>query len=157
MFLVLLLFWIIFNGKVTTEIVLFGIVISAALTCLWHKMFGAKRNAVLPSPEMVWRYLKYCVNLILEIIDCNIKVMRLILHPSEEVRPQLVTFHTNLKKDHHKVILANSITLTPGTITVGLQGDSIRVHGLDASFTEGIEDCDMVRSLEKMEEDAKHD
>ena len=152
MFLMLLVFWLIFNGRVTTEIVLIGLVVCAALTLLWKKIFHTKRNAFLPTPSMVWRYLRYFGNLIVEIIRCNIQVMRLILHPQEEVHPQLVTFPVKLKKESHKVILANSITLTPGTITVGLGDHSICVHGLDASFTEGIENCDMADRLMKMEE-----
>ncbi len=156
MFLMLLLFWLIFNGKVTLEIFLVGVVICAALTFAWHKLFRNQKNTIFPSPEMVWRYLKYFGSLVIEIIRCNLHVMHLILHPQEEIHPQLVTFRTNLKKDSHKVILANSITLTPGTITVGLQDDIIRVHGLDASFLEGIEECDMVKRLEKMEEDSKN-
>ena len=93
----------------------------------------------------------------LDVIRCTLQVIRLILHPGEEIRPQLVTFRTKLTDDTHKVVLANSITLTPGTITVGLQDDRLCVHGLDASFLEGIESCDMVKRLEKMEEEKAHD
>ncbi len=155
MFLALLLFWIIFNGKVTLEILLVGCVISAVLTVMWHVMFGGSRNALLLSPKMIWRYLKYFAGLLWEIVVCNIKVMRLILHPAEEIHPRLVSFNANLKEDLHTVILANSITLTPGTITVGLEGNKLLVHGLDASFTDGIEDSGLVKSMEKLEE-AKH-
>ena len=156
MFLMLLVFWLIFNGRITTEIVLVGIVVSAAITLFWRKIFYTKRNAVLPSPKAVWQYLRYFGNLVIEIIRCNLQVMRLILHPGEEIHPQLVTFRTKLKKESHRVVLANSITLTPGTITVRVQEIVFRVHGLDASFLEGIEHCDMVERLEKMEEDEKH-
>lgn len=152
MFLMLLVFWLIFNGRVTTEILLVGVVVSAALTFMWCKIFNIKKSVFAPSVKGVWRYLKYIGNLVLEIIRCNIQVMRLILHPKEEVHPQLITFPVKLKKENHKVILANSITLTPGTITVAMQDDTIRVHGLDASFLEGIEECDMLKRLEKMEE-----
>lgn len=152
MFLMLLVFWLIFNGKVTAEIFLVGVAVSAALTFMWCKVFQIKQSVFMPSLEMIWRYLKYFGSLFLEIIHCNIQVMRLILHPQEEVHPQLITFPIKLKKDSHKVALANSITLTPGTITVAMQDDSIRVHGLDASFLEGIEDSDMMKRLEKMEE-----
>ncbi len=156
MFLMLLVFWLIFNGRVTVEIFLVGVAVCAALTFMWYKLFKIKRNVVLPSFKAIWRYLCYFGNLIIEIIRCNLEVMRLILHPQEEVHPQLVTFPVKLKKESHKVILANSITLTPGTITVGLQDNTIRVHGLDASFLEGIEECDMVKRLEKMEEEEKN-
>lgn len=151
MFLALLLLWLIFNGRITLEILAVGAFVSAALTFMWRKIFMPSRNVVLPGAGMLVRYLKYFGALVLEMISCSLKVMYLVLHPEEEIRPQLKTFKTRLEKEHHKVILANSITLTPGTITVGLKGDKLRVHGLDASMLEGIEDCDMVRRLEKME------
>ncbi len=151
MFLALLLFWVVFNGRITLEILLVGAAVSAVLTRFWKKLFGGT-GRLLPSAGVLWRYFKYVCGLTLEIISCSIKVMHLVLHPEEEVRPQLLTFRTGLREDSHRVVLANSITLTPGTITVGLQGDLIRVHGLDASFLEGIEDCDMVRRLKQMEE-----
>ena len=151
MFLGLLILWVIFNGRITIEILLVGAAASAALTYMWRKIFSVSRHVVIPGFEMLWRYVRYFGALVLEMISSSIRVMYLILHPEEEVKPQLVTFRTKLKKENHKVILANSITLTPGTITVGLQGDKLRVHGLDASMLEGIESCDMVRRLEKME------
>ena len=153
MFFILLLLWLVFNGRFTVEILLVGAVVSGALTFFWHKLFRTRRFTLMPTPKMVWRSLCYFGALVLEVIRCNLQVIRLILHPGEEIRPQLVTFRTNLKDDAHKVILANSITLTPGTITVGLQDDVLCVHGLDASFLEGIESCDMSGRLEKMEEE----
>ena len=156
MFLILLIFWMILNGKFTVEIFLTGLVICAALTFAWHKVFKNEHNTVVPSMRTVVCSLRYCWNLVVEIVRCNIKVMYLVLHPSEEIHPKLYTFKLNLKKERHRVVLANSITLTPGTITVGLQDDVIRVHGLDASLLEGIEDCEMVRQLEKIEEGEPH-
>ena len=152
MFLFLLLLWLVFNGRFTVEIFLVGAAASGALTFMWHKLFRIRCCMLLPSPGKVLRGLRYFGALVLEIIRCNLQVIRLILHPGEEIRPQLVTFRTGLKTDAHKVVLANSITLTPGTITVGLEKDQLLVHGLDASFLEGIESCDLAKRLEKMEE-----
>ena len=157
MFIVLLLLWFIFNGKVTVEIALVGAAVCAALTFAWHRIFKVKHHIIVPSPAMVWRSLKYFGGLVIEIVRCNIQVMRLILHPKEEVHPQLKVFSLKLKDERHRVILANSITLTPGTITVALQDDRICVHALDASFMEGIDDSDMEKSLLKMEEAQSHE
>lgn len=152
MFLMLLLFWFIFNGRITLEILLVGIAVAALITFAWRKIFNKKRNVVIPSPKAVWRGICYVFNLLIDIIKCNIQVMYFVLHPKEEIHPQLLTFKVALKKEIHKVILANSITITPGTITVGLHGDTICVHALDASFMEGIEECAALERLKKMEE-----
>ena len=65
--------------------------------------------------------------------------------------PVIVRFQTDLKSDAAKVALANSITLTPGTITIGLEGDELIVHALDAELIEGIDESVFVRLLRKME------
>ena len=91
-------------------------------------------------------------NRILEILKANIGVMQLILSPKMEVEPKLVRFRTDLKTDLARVILANSITLTPGTITVTLEGDEYLVHCLDKSMAEGMDDSIFVRLLHQLEE-----
>ena len=69
-----------------------------------------------------------------------------------ELEPALVTFHTNLKTESARVLLANSITLTPGTITVSLDEDEYMVHCLDKSLGIGIDESVFVEMLTKMEE-----
>ena len=59
--------------------------------------------------------------------------------------------HTDLKSETAKVMLANSITLTPGTITVSLEDDTLLVHCLDKTLSEGMEDSEFVKMLEKLE------
>ena len=63
----------------------------------------------------------------------------------------MVTFKTTLRSKISRVILANSITLTPGTITVSLWEDELIVHCLDKSMAEGMDNSVFVEMLEKME------
>jgi len=95
------------------------------------------------------RYL-YC--LIKEIITANLVVSRMILTRKEQMEPVIVHVHTDLKSETARVILANSITLTPGTITVSMTEDDLLVHCLDKSLSEGMEDSVFVRLLKKMED-----
>ena len=69
------------------------------------------------------------------------------------MEPVIVHVHTNLKTEIARVILANSITLTPGTITVSLTDDDLLVHCLDKSLAEGMEDSAFVKLLEEMEKE----
>ena len=78
-------------------------------------------------------------------------VTRLILTRKEEIEPVIVHVHAKLKSETARVILANSITLTPGTITVSLTEDNLLVHCLDKSLSEGMDDSVFVRLLQKME------
>ena len=78
-------------------------------------------------------------------------VMRMIYVRPREIRPKLVRFRTPLRMDRHRALLANSITLTAGTITVEAEGDTLLVHTLDVSLAEGIEDSTFQRRLERLE------
>lgn len=81
------------------------------------------------------------------------KPMRQLLSASPHIRvqPVIVRFKTDLKTKTARVLLANSITLTPGTITVALQDNEYTVHCLDRRFSEGLSDSVFVRLLHKIE------
>ena len=96
-------------------------------------------------------FLYYIWILILEIVKANIQVMHFALTDREVVEPVVVEYRTRLKTGLGRVILANSITLTPGTITISLKGDKLVIHCLDQSMAEGMDDMIFEKLLEKME------
>lgn len=151
MLLLFFICWIIFAGDFTLEIMLFGIGVSAVVFWFQCKFLDYS----IEKEKNLYRNIKwgivYAVILILEILKANIGVMHLILSPKYEVEPKLVRFRTDLKTDIARVILANSITLTPGTITVTLEGDEYVVHCLDASMAEGMDDSIFVQLLHQLE------
>ena len=77
--------------------------------------------------------------------------MVLIWSPEKEIEPRVTSFHTRLKTDAGKVVLANSITMTPGTITVDVQDDLFLIHCLDESFDVGTEGFEMEDRIMKIE------
>ena len=95
----------------------------------------------------VWLLLK-------EIVQANLSVCRMILTRREIVEPVLVKIPADLKSETARVILANSITLTPGTITVSLTQKELLVHCLDKSLAEGMEDSELVKLLKQLEQEA---
>jgi len=151
MLLLFFLAWIIFNGRITLEIVIFGIVIAAAVFAFMCKFMDYSIKKELRLYKKVPEFLKYVFLLVKEIIKANMAVIKMILTRREVTEPTLVKVHTDLKSETAKVMLANSITLTPGTITVSMEGDTLLVHCLDKSLSEGMEDSDFVKMLEKME------
>ena len=96
--------------------------------------------------------IAYGWNLLVEIVKANLAVTKMILRADFVPEPQLVKFDVDLKKNRHLVALANSITLTPGTITVDLEDNHFLVHALDASMVDGLDDGVFVQQLMKMEE-----
>ena len=103
--------------------------------------------------KTLFRFLGYVIVLVKEIIKANFSVVQIVLSRTEISEPILVKFRTTLQSELARVILANSITLTPGTITVSLEGDELTVHCLDKTLADGMEDSIFVKMLEKMEKD----
>lgn len=153
MLLLFFLAWIIFNGRVTLEIVLFGIVISLAVFWFLCRFMDFSLRREWNFYRKLPRLLHYGYVLIKEIVSANLTVCRMILTRKETMEPVIVRVHANLKTETARVILANSITLTPGTITVSLTGQELLVHCLDKSLSEGMEDSVFVKLLQKMEEE----
>lgn len=143
--------WIIFNGTMTAEIAVIGAVIVLLMfTFICRFMDYSLRQEILLYKKSIC-LMHYILILGMEIMKANMAVIQLITSNSEVVEPVMVRVHTNLKSNFCRVLLANSITLTPGTITVSLDGDEYVVHCLDKSLSEGMEESVFVKMLEKLE------
>ena len=151
MFIVYFLLWIVFNERLTVEVALLGAAVSALVYWFTVKFMDYSPKKEWRAIRKTGRALKYAANLLFEIIKANFGVMRFIISPKYEVEPQLVYIKTKLKKDVSRTILANSITLTPGTITVSAEDDLMCVHCLDKTLSEGLEDSDFEKKLLEME------
>lgn len=151
MLLLFFLVWIIFNGAITTEICIFGVVVAFLMfgfVCKFMDYSWRKEKLLIQRSGY---FLLYLGNLLIEIVRANVSVCHFVLSDRDEIHPVMVSFRTTLKSSLARVILTNSITLTPGTITVSLQGDEVIVHCLDRSLAEGMEDSSFVKMLEHME------
>ena len=101
-----------------------------------------------PAPLLLY----YLITLVVEILKANAAVFKLIYTAEYELEPAVVHFKTDLRSTFARVLLANSITLTPGTITVALTGSEYTVHCLDKELAEGISSSVFVQLLTKIEE-----
>ena len=151
MFCILFGLWIVFNGKWTGEIALLGLFVCALIYGFTCKYIGL-------SPKQEWRYLRkagkamaYLGFLLGEIVKANLQVLRLVWSPRLTVEPELHSFRTKLKSEFGKTILANSITLTPGTITVHVRADLFLVHCLDREMGQCLENSEFEQKVLKME------
>ena len=152
MYVLLLLFWIILNGKITAEILIFGIVFATAIFWAMCKFLDySPKNDLLVSKNIIW-ILTYFVVLVIEIFKSAITVYKKVYSRKIEVQPQIIFFDVDIKSEFLRFVLANSITLTPGTITVDVDENHFCVHALDYTLAEGIEDSVFIKILKKMEE-----
>lgn len=145
--------WVILCGNVTVEIVVFGAVVSLLVFwftckfCLW----SIQRELVFW--QLLLPGLHYILLLLREILTSNLAMLRMCLRADfpELCRPVLVKVHAPFRSNIAKMTLANSITLTPGTITVENQGKDFLVHCFNATYSTNMSEMALVRQLIKME------
>jgi multicomponent Na+:H+ antiporter subunit E len=151
MYLLFLLAWIIFNGNITLEILIFGVVIAAVMLAFMCKFMDySLKKELNVYKKSIWFFV-YVGLLIREIIKSNLAIIPRILTVEEEMEPVIVKFRTSLKSDFTRMLLANSITLTPGTITISLEEDEYTIHCLDTSLAEGLENSDIEKALKRLD------
>lgn len=97
--------------------------------------------------KQVIAFLRYIPWITLEVVKANLHVLKLATTKKgyEEMSPRVVTFTTKLKTDFAKFVLANSITLTPGTITMLIRGQVFHVH----TMSQFLEDDLLTGSIER--------
>ena len=151
MYILLLFFWIILNGKITLEILAFGVVFAAAIFWFMCKFLDySPRYELCVARNTIW-ILTYFVVLIIEIFKSAIPVYKRVYSRKIEIQPQMVFFDVDIESEFLRFVLANSITLTPGTITVDVDGKHFCVHALDYTLAEGIENSVFIKMLKIME------
>lgn len=153
MFIIYFALWIVLNGRWTLEIGAFGLAFAAVLYVFTCKFMGLKLKSDLRLVRRMPKAIAYGLHLLMEIVKANMVVVRMILDRGFEPEPQLVRFNSGLQKEHHRVALADSITLTPGTITCTLQDDEFVVHCLDKQMVSGLDDGIMACTLRSMEQE----
>ena len=149
MYFAIILLWIILNGRITGEILFFGIFISVGVTVFATKAVGYSTKNDGRLLRNLPLFVEYIFVLIREIIKASLAVALLAVS-GKKPEPELVEFHSGLQGNFRNVLLANSITLTPGTITVFQEGDHFVVHCLRKEYGEGLEECVFVRLLQKL-------
>ena len=152
MFVLLLIFWIILNGKITAEILALGVVIAGAIFWFMCKFLEYSPKYELCVAKNIGWILVYFVVLIVEMLKSAVTVYKRVYSRKIEIQPQMVFFNVDLESEFLRIVLANSITLTPGTITVDVDEKQFCVHALDYTLAEGIEDSVFIKLLKKMED-----
>jgi multicomponent Na+:H+ antiporter subunit E len=140
-FLALYFFWLLLSGYFTTFLMAAGA--GSALAVLWF----ARRMEVIDAEghpvHLGWRIVAYWAWLSKEIVKSAWDVSRIIIDPRLPISPTLVRFKPSQKTTVGLVIHANSITLTPGTITIDAEKGEFLVHALTRAGAEGVVTGDM--------------
>ena len=138
-FILLLIFWIFMSGLFDLWHFGLGIISCALVAYMSHDLLFTDKQVSGKGREIM-RLVTYLPWLLYQIYLANIYVVKLALHPrmQDRIYPHIVKFRTTLKKDLAVFTFANSITLTPGTITVLIEDDCFYVHAIDIGVAESL-------------------
>jgi len=127
LFILSLIFWLLLTFKLTVPNIIVAIVASALCSLFFARFFVTNVYKLLQPQRYFW-FLIYLFVFIWECIKANIDVAYRVLHPAMPIRPGIVKVKLSLKSDLARTLLANSITMTPGTISVDIIDDYLYVH-----------------------------
>lgn len=138
-------FWLLMSGMYTPFLVLSGLGVSLAVAALARRMEVADREGqplhLVPAALAYWPWL------VLEILKSGWTVTRLIIHPSLPISPTLARFRPSQESTVGLVTHANSITLTPGTVTIEARHGEFLVHALTSDGAAGLAGSEMDRRV----------
>ncbi|MGB4291391.1 MAG: Na+/H+ antiporter subunit E [Bacteroidales bacterium] len=126
-FILGLVFWLLLTFKLTVANLIVGAVASLLCTLIFARYYFTGVVKFIQPQRWFW-FLVYLVRFIFSCIKANLDVAYRVLHPKMPIRPGIVKVKTSLKSDFAKTLLANSITMTPGTLTVDIIDDYFYIH-----------------------------
>jgi len=138
-FVLMFITWIILSGKFIPLLLWLGGISSFLIAYFFHDLLFP--NMKPGTIKIFFKFLRYTPWLVLEIVKANFHLLYLVFHPrmKDMIDPHIIDFTTDLKSDIAITTLANSITLTPGTITVTASSDGVfRVHSIDKPSAEAL-------------------
>ncbi len=130
LFLFLILIWLALVSSLGYQELLTGILITLILALFLNEYYLKLGLPPLSLRRFAF-FIIYLAVLFKEIIKANFDVAYRIIHPRMPIKPGIVVIKTGLKSDIAKMILANSITLTPGTFTLDILGDRLLIHWIN--------------------------
>lgn len=148
-FLLLMPLWLLLSGHYDLFHISLG-VISCTLISLFSANLLFSSANIATHHIVIVRFILYIPWLIYQIILANILVAKLVLSPKLKIDPQVFRCKTDLKTDLAQTTYGNSITLTPGTITISLEGDEVYVHALAGNFKDDLLTGEMERKISKI-------
>jgi multicomponent Na+:H+ antiporter subunit E len=130
--------WLMANSSLSRDVIITGLVVVTVLT-LTLSSFARTYADIHLSPKAVLYYFLYLGVFLWELFKANLNLLRIVFSPKIDIRPGIVKINTRLKSATGRMVLANSITLTPGTLVVDVSGDALYVHWIDVTAIDAEE------------------
>lgn len=149
--ILLFCFWLLLSGETNPILVFSGIISSLLVSYLSKDLLISERDLRKGLLRFI-NFLKYLPYLIYEIILANIDLVYRVLHPKLPIDPVIVKFSSDLETDFCIVIYANSITLTPGTVTIDVdKKKEFIVHSLVSNYAQSLMTGKMEKRIKDIE------
>ena len=147
--IMLFIIWVVLTGSLEVADIVIGIIISGSISFLYLTLFEHKERFEFINPFWL---LIYLFILIKNIIKSNIYLTKILARKELNLTPAIVAVPTKLKSDWKKLLLANSITLTPGTLTLDIKDDMLFIHIIEYSIDDNKLDItgEFERIIEKI-------
>lgn len=146
---VLFALWLVLSGIYEPLLITFGIISVLIVLAIAIRMDVVDHEGF--PVQLSYRLLMYVPWLLREIGKANLDVTKIILARDLKISPKLATFNASQRTDLGRFIYGNSITLTPGTITVGVYGNEFEIHALTHDAFTGTEEGEMDRRIAQLE------
>jgi multicomponent Na+:H+ antiporter subunit E len=131
----LMLVWIMFTTTFASQEIIIGLITSALISLLSIKFFTCCNLSIL-SPVKIYWMIVYLLKFLGALVVANLDVARRVISPKLPINPGIVKFKTKLNTNFSKMVLANSITLTPGTLSIDIIDDTFYIHWIDVKTTD---------------------
>ncbi|MDF1656707.1 MAG: Na+/H+ antiporter subunit E [Verrucomicrobiales bacterium] len=143
----LFLTWMIFSGLFDAFHLTLGVISCGIITWMSSDLLFEDRTIPLLARLRQGKRLGgYCFWLLWQIVLSNLHLLRLAFSPMSSLQPHIVRYETKLETDFEKYLLANSITLTPGTVTIKIMGNTLYIHAISDIAAKGL-DGEMERRI----------
>ena len=149
-------FWVLITWSFTVQELAAGAVVSLAVALFSARLFIHEKAFWLFNPVKLFGVLIYVPVFLRELVKSNWDVAKRVFGGCRNVNPGIVKVPVSLESEYGQSMLANAITLTPGTITVDVQDDVMLVHCIDRSFGEG-HDSEMEKRILRIEGEGRHE
>jgi multicomponent Na+:H+ antiporter subunit E len=139
--IIIFVLWLLLVWSFDVQGVVAGAVLAVLFAALLSGLLPQRAERLLSPTRWFWA-LMHLFSLAFWIVVANLDVLYRVVHPNLPIRPGIVKVKTTLKSDEAKTFLANSITLTPGTLTVDIIDDWLYVHWINVH--ENIDDTEAI-------------
>lgn len=132
---VLFVIWTAANGTLAPAVSGLGLVVTLFIAVFWAGSSKVWKDLFF-SPARAIAFLQYTTVFLREMVKSNLTVLSLVFSAKVKVRPGIVLAKSRLTSPFARLVLSNSVALTPGSLVVGLDGPDVYVHGLDLTSTD---------------------